>query len=156
MITYRIGHKNYISQLVASGKEGRWNSSGEQVIYLAGSVALALLENMVRRQGVGFNNDFATAVVEIPDDLTIDTLAINDLPKGWRDIREYNSCQTIGSQWYKAAKTAILKVPSAVLPEENNYVVNTEHAGFKRIKLLAITGLVPDQRLEQILKNYRS
>jgi hypothetical protein len=58
MLVYRITHKIYGKQLFASGLEGRRNSDGKKVIYAAGSIALAFLENMIRRQGVGFNSDF--------------------------------------------------------------------------------------------------
>ncbi len=114
MLVYRITHKNYSKELFASAFRGRWNASGKKVLYCAESIPLAFLENMVRRQGVGFNYDFKIMVIEIPDNLKI--TAIN----------------VVGDQWSEEGKTPVLKVPSAVLPDCSNYVLNTIHADFKK------------------------
>lgn len=154
MLVYRITHKMYSKELFASGLEGRWNGDGKKVIYAAGSVALAFLENMIRRQGVGFNSDFKTMIIEIPDDLKIQTIKAENLPTGWREFNDYSKCQPLGNEWFDKAEKPVLKVPSAVLPEEFNYVVNATHPDFRKIKLVETTELVPDERIENILKNY--
>jgi RES domain-containing protein len=154
MLVYRITHKIYSKELYASGLEGRWNSDGKKVIYTAGSVALAFLENMIRRQGVGFNSDFKTMIIEIPDDLKIATIKEEDLLKGWRAFTDYSKCQPLGDAWFGKGEKPILKVPSAVLPEGFNYVINATHADFKKVRLIETTALVPDERIEDILKNY--
>ncbi len=82
MLVYRIVHRAYSKQLFASGTRGRWNGSGKKVIYAAESIPLAFLENMVRRQGVGFNHDFKTVIIEIPPDMEIEVITIKDLPAG--------------------------------------------------------------------------
>jgi len=154
MLVYRITHKIYSKELFASGLEGRWNGDGKKVLYTAGSVALAFLENMIRRQGVGFNSDFKTMIIEIPDDLKIQTIKAESLPAGWREFTDYSKCQPIGNEWFDKGEKPVLKVPSAVLPEEFNYLINTAHPDFKKIKLVETTELVPDERIEDILKNY--
>lgn len=155
MLVYRIGHKNYATRLAASGADGRWAAAGRMVIYAAESIALALLENMVRRQGVGFNNDFKTVIIEVPDNLAVKTILPEDLSKNWRSFKDYGICQSIGNQWYDAADTPILKAPSAILPPSYNFVLNTHHPDFKHIRIVAITDLAPDERIEDILKNYK-
>ncbi|WP_018615717.1 RES family NAD+ phosphorylase [Segetibacter koreensis] len=155
MVVFRITHKNYSNQLFASGLKGRWNGAGNKVIYCAESIPLAFLENMIRRQGVGFNHDFKIMVIEIPDDLPVTSISVNDLKEGWRDFKDYSLCQPLGDKWYAECKTSLLKVPSAVLPECYNYVINTEHTDFKKIKLVETTDLIPDKRIEDILKRYR-
>ena len=154
MLVYRITHKRLSKKLYASGAKGRWNGEGKKVIYCAESIALAFLENMVRRQGVGFNNDFKIMIIEISDHLKITTINVADLKDGWRDFKDYSICQPLGDKWYDEAKTPILKVPSAVLPESCNYVINTAHPDYKKIKLIGTTDLAPDQRIEEILKKY--
>jgi len=154
MLVYRITHINYRKLLFAPGFKGRWNSAGNKVIYCAESIPLAFLENMVRRQGVGFNNDFQIMIIEIPDDLQIILIAANDLKEGWRNFEDYSLCQPLGDKWYNEGKAPLLKVPSAVLPECFNYVINTEHADYKKIKLIDTTDLIPDKRIEDILKKY--
>ncbi len=155
MLVYRITHKNYSKNLFASGIKGRWNSSGKMVIYCDESIPLAFLENMVRRQGVGFNEDFKIMIIEIPDDLAITTITVSQLKEGWRDFRDYSLCQLEGDKWYNEGKTALLKIPSAVLQECFNYVINTEHMDYKKINLVETANLIPDKRIEDILKRYR-
>jgi RES domain-containing protein len=154
MLVYRIVHNIYSKNLFASGASGRWNSSGKKVIYSAESIPLAFLENMVRRQGVGFNHDFKIMIIEIPDKIAISEIDISKLETGWRDFNEYSKCQPLGDTWYNARETMVLKVPSAVLPESFNYVINTEHPDYALIKLIATTELIPDERIEDILKKY--
>jgi RES domain-containing protein len=154
MLAYRITLKQYSTQLFALGLAGRWNGNGRKVIYCAESLALAFLENMVRRQGVGFNDDFKTMILEIPDDLKIQTIKSEGLPRGWREFTDYSKCQPIGNKWFDAGILPLLKVPSAVLPESFNYVINSLHPEFKKIKLLKVTDLIPDERIEDLLKKY--
>lgn len=154
MLVYRITHKNYSKDLYAPGIKGRWNSTGNKVIYCAESIPLAFLENMIRRQGVGFNNDFKIMIIDIPDDLPTITIEVSDLKEGWRDFKDYSLCQYKGDKWYNEGTTALLKVPSAVLTECFNFVINTVHADYKKVKLIDTTNLVPDKRIEDILKKY--
>ncbi len=152
MFVYRITLKKYSKSLYAPGLAGRWNGAGRKVIYCAESIALAFLENMVRRQGVGFNDDFKTMILDIPDEVACQTIAAAALPTGWRNFRDYSLCQSIGNSWYDDGHFLLLKVPSAVLPDSSNYVINSLHPDFKRIRLIKVTDLIPDQRIEDILK----
>ena len=140
--------------MFASGMEGRWNSKGNKVLYCAESIALAFLENMIRRQGVGFNDDFKTMFIEIPSKSTTSNIYIEDLEAGWRDFNNYPKCQALGDKWYDERKNLLLKVPSAVLPEAYNFVIHTEHPDYKKVKIIEVTNLVPDPRIEDILKKY--
>lgn len=154
MLVYRIVHEKYSTSLFASGFKGRWNSTGKKVIYTAESIPLAFLENIVRRQGVGFNTDFKIMIIEIPDSVSISVVNISDLETGWRDFRNYSKCQPLGDTWYDEGKTMILKVPSAVLPEAFNYVINSESSDYGMVRLIEVTDLMPDERIEDILKKY--
>jgi RES domain-containing protein len=154
MLVYRITHKDFSTKLYASGAQGRWNGEGKKVIYSAESIPLAFLENMIRRQGVGFNHDFKIMIIDIPDSLKLTAINAENLAAGWRDFKNYSKCQPLGDKWYDEGKTLALKVPSAVLPLAFNYVINTTHAGFNKIQLIQTTDLVPDQRIEEILKQY--
>ena len=153
MLLYRIVHKKYSHSLFASGMRGRWNSEGNKVIYCAESIALAFLESMIRRQGVGFNKDFKIMIIKIPSKTKINIINVTALEKGWRDFNNYSKCQGPGNKWYNERKDLLLKVPSAVLPETFNYVINTMHPDYKKVKLIEVTDLIPDERIEEILKN---
>ena len=153
MIVFRIVHKVFSQSLVGSGHPGRWNKSGQKVIYAAESIALAFLESMIRRQGVGFNEDFNIMFLDIPQELTITTIEPASLSPGWDDIRNHSVSQERSSSWYVSLHAPVLKVPSVVLPHSFNFVINTEHKDFKKIKIIDLTPLVPDPRIETILSS---
>jgi RES domain-containing protein len=152
MLAYRIVYKAYSRKLEAPGLPGRWNGGGHKVIYCSESLALAFLENMVRRQGVGFNRDFKTMILEIPDELKMQVVNSEELPEGWRKFTDYSICQPVGDAWYDEGTHPLLKVPSAVLPGSYNYVINTVHPDYSRIRLVRVTDLIPDERIEVMLK----
>ncbi|MDP4130111.1 MAG: RES family NAD+ phosphorylase [Bacteroidota bacterium] len=164
MLVYRITHKKYSRKLFAPGLAGRWNGSGRKVIYCAESIALAFLENMVRRQGVGFNEDFKIMILEIPrlaavasakaGGLKIQIINPDELPAGWRKFTDYSICQRVGNAWYDEGIYSLLKVPSAVLPESFNYVINSTHPAFNKIELVQVSDFIPDERIEALLKNH--
>jgi len=88
-------------------------------------------------------------VISIPDDDSMITqLKSSELPQNWRTLAAYSSLQEIGAKWYTTQKTVILKVPSAVIPFEYNYVINTEHPDFNRsVKLVRVEDYFWDNRL---------
>ncbi len=155
MLAYRITHKNYAETLTASGIDGRWTSGGRKVVYCAESIALAFLENMIRRQGLGFNKDFKTVIIDVPDSVVSENIVADDLAKGWRKGSNYEICRVYGNRWYDKGATVALKVPSAVLPSAVNFILNTIHKDFKMIKIVGIADLLPDERIEDILKGHK-
>ncbi len=156
MLVYRIAHKMHSTSLFAPGLAGRWNSEGKKVIYTAESIPIAFMENMVRRKGLGFNDQFRIMIIEIPDTLSISKVDTVTLPSKWRDYSDYSICQAIGDAWYDKGLTPLLKVPSAVLPSNFNFLLNSLHADFASIKLIGTVELIPDQRIEDLLKKYSS
>ena len=151
MIVFRIVHKSFSQSLVGSGQPGRWNKSGQKVIYAAESIALAFLESMIRRQGVGFNEDFKIMFLEIPQDLSITNIDPASLSPGWDNFRNHAVSQERASSWFLSLESPVLRVPSVVLPHSFNFVINTEHKEFKKIKIIDITPLLPDPRIDTIL-----
>jgi RES domain-containing protein len=71
----------------------------------------------------------------IPKGMTIDRIRIEDLPADWRSIGAREKLQSIGTDWAKKRAAAVLAVPSAVIPEETNYLLNPLHPDFKRVKI---------------------
>ena len=90
--------------------------------------------------------------IDVPDTLTSAVINTSSINKNWRSPTDYSFTQSIGDKWYKSRETILLKAPSAVMPEAFNYVINSEHTDFYKVKLVATTDLVPDERIEQILK----
>lgn len=121
---------------------GRWNPTGVPAIYAAGSIALAMLERLVQR-----NNLARTLIVEavVPDDLTLTDL-MDEPPPNWRALDSPEAALT-GGQWLAERRTAVLRVPSAIVPREPNYVINPAHQDAARIQVMAPDPLVWDPRL---------
>ncbi|MHA6248252.1 RES family NAD+ phosphorylase [Pontibacter sp. CAU 1760] len=138
----------YAGELYASGIRGRWNSKGNFVIYTAGSRALACLENVVHRSGEGLSDNFKTVVITIPDDANIESVSADELPVNWQQVRSYPMCQAQGSAWYSQRKSAVLRVPSSIIPEEYNYILNTRHPDFPRIKIRSVEDFFFDTRIK--------
>jgi len=148
MIVYRITIAKFAVGLFASGNPARWNSKDVKVIYTAGSRSLACLENVVHRSSLGLKENFKTILVEIPDDLKIEEIAISALDPDWREYSHYPYTQRLGDQWSKNALTTVLKVPSAIIPEEYNYLINPLHKDFSRIKHLGNEPFDFDERIK--------
>lgn len=112
----------------AAARGGRWNPSGFPVIYTAGSLSLAMLEFLA--QGRDFDRTFLVDA-DIPDDITIDDLTERP-PPNWRELDSPTALRA-GRNWLAAKRTAVLRVPSALVPREPNYVINPAHPDASRI-----------------------
>lgn len=147
MIVYRITTEQWANQLHASGYAARWNSKGNLVIYTASTRALACLENLVHRSGEGLNRIFKTVEIDIPEYLNIKTISKTQLNEEWSKRENYFQTRKIGDNWLKEKKSPILKVPSAIIPEEHNYLINPEHPGFQKVSIKRISDFLFDNRL---------
>lgn len=148
MEVFRIVFTKWAKKLEASGNAARWNSAGNKVIYTAASRALASLENIVHRNGRGLNDQFKVMVINIPATVKTEEIGLAQLPEHWWEISHYPSCRKIGDQWLAAGKTAVLKIPSAIVLHEFNYLLNPNHKDFKKIKLVRIENFRFDPRIK--------
>src|ERR1700749_2108438 len=149
MLVYRIALAKFSDKLVASGNAARWSSNDIQVIYTASSRSLACLENVVHRsQDDLLMLQFVVLTIDCPDNIKIETVSLNDLPANWADYGQLHITQKIGDNWVKEVKIAILQVPSAIVNEEVNYLLNPKHPDFKRIKLIKTQPFTFDGRIK--------
>jgi RES domain-containing protein len=150
VIVYRIGSSRYPANdgIGASLYGGRWNHKGTPVIYTAESQALCALEVLVNTDELA--EDYLSISIEIPEDLTITSIAIGDLPPGWDANPSINATRDIGTKWANALTTAVLSVPSAVIPRERNYILNPAHADFGRITFASPEPFYFDDRLGRL------
>jgi len=114
---------------------GRWNHTDSAVVYTSGSMSLAALELFVHVDIDTVPGDLVAIQADIPDTLRIETVKIESLPRDWRRYPGPEALKDIGTAWASKASTAILAVPSAIIPEERNYLINPKHRDFKRIRL---------------------
>ena len=154
MLAFRIAHYKYAHSLSVSGFEGRWNSKGKLVLYASENIATSLLENIIYRTGIGFNNNYKIMVIYHPEE-HIEQIITSNLPKDWRSMESYDQLQKIGDSWYDEQRSLCLKVPSSILPDNYNIIFNTTHPEFKNVKLIDVLDYEPDERLEKLLKKYK-
>lgn len=149
MEVFRICQEEYPKKLAVSGTANRWNFWGQKVIYTGSSRSLATLELIVHRSAIIPTANYSVIVISIMDDENlIKQVSINDLPDNWRSLAAYSKLQDIGSKWYKGMETLLLKVPSAVIPYEYNYMINTEHRDYyKNVQLVRTEDYFWDNRL---------
>lgn len=147
MIVYRITTAKWAAELTGSGYPARWNPRHVRVIYTAGSIALACLENLAHRSGEGLNANFRLVEIEIPDNMSSESCFLNDLPEGWHTIHGYAMCQMIGNQWVHDNETCVLEVPSSIIPYEWNVLINPNHPDFHQISIKSIRNFSFDERL---------
>jgi RES domain-containing protein len=145
---YRICVEEYSRDLFASGFRGRWNLKGSFVVYTAGSRALACLENVVHRSGEGLQSLFKVVVIHVPDELTRARISLDQLPAEWHKTKNYPLCQPLGEAWYQSRPSAILEVPSSIIPNEYNFILNTRHPDFKAIQIIRWENFDFDPRIK--------
>lgn len=112
---------------------GRWNRVGQSVIYSAESRSLALLE--MRVQDEPLRAHYVLIPVYLPSHVSMETWDANALPRGWRTQANREILKLIGSDWLHQLRTCVLRVPSAVVPAEFNFLINPLHPDFKHVTL---------------------
>lgn len=111
---------------------GRWNFEGSYMVYTAASISLAVLEILVNGLDVAFANRYMQIYAEID---RADIEELKHLPSGWDCQPASNVTKIIGSDWINNEKSPVLRVPSVVVKEEFNYLINPMHPNVSRIKL---------------------
>jgi RES domain-containing protein len=130
MEVFKICREKYSHSLIASGASNRWNKKDEFVIYTGSSRSLSTLEMVAHRSYINISSQYKLLIVLITDESLIKEIDINDLPENWKSIEAYVELQEIGSKWYHSNESLVLKVPSAIIPQEYNYILNTKHPMF--------------------------
>ena len=148
MLVYRIILAKYADKLMASGRAARWNPNDVEIIYTASSRSLACLENVVHRSGKGLNQVFYVLTIEIPHHIKIKKIFLEDLPGDWKDYDRVYLTQRIGEKWISENDTAVLQVPSSIVSEEVNYLLNPKHKEFGEIKIVKRQPFVFDSRIK--------
>lgn len=155
MIVFRVERDKYLKTTLegigAALTEGyRWNSQNTYLVYTAESRALATLEVFVHLDlSEDLPLDRYYVEINIPDDVAIQQLKIDDLPEGWDSKPPILETQYIGDDFAKGKATAVLKVPSSIVKQEFNYLINPNHPDAARIIVNSTTPFKFDSRLQQ-------
>ncbi len=124
---------------------GRWNSVGKPVVYLASSRALAVLEVLVHLPATLIPSNYCLVTLDAPDDVF--KIVLNTLPPNWQEFPEPGILKTMGDQFIASNKHLLCSVPSAIVKEEHNYLLNPAHPKFLKVKVVSKEPFSFDERL---------
>lgn len=108
---------------------GRWHPQGVKIVYTAESLALATLEIFVHLESDRLPLVAIRAL--LPETLAIEEVSPGQLPDNWQEMKAYPTLQQIGKDWLQSGRSPVLRVPSAIIPVEFNYLLNPAHPDFK-------------------------
>jgi len=150
MIVYRLSRGKHEKDLSGKGAKiagGRWNSKGTLLLYTAESRALCSVEIAVHVPFGVLPKNYKLLTIEFPDSANIKTLSREKLPSDWKENPHPNSTQRIGDEFVEANEYLVIKVPSAVVQGDYNYLLNPNHADFKKVEIARIEPFEFDSRL---------
>ena len=153
MKVFRIEREKYLSTTLsgigASMDDGnRWNSRFTRLVYTAESRALAFLEVAVHLDlSEDLPSDRYLVEIDIPDDTKVQEIRLENLPTDWKEHPPTSSTQAIGDDFVLQDAALLLKVPSCIVPDEYNYLINPHHADMKRIQVCKTVAMGFDSRL---------
>jgi RES domain-containing protein len=127
---------------------GRWNSPGRRAVYASATKSLAVLEILVHLDVGRPLPRFVAFGFEV-DAKLVETLARGRLPRSWRTMEGMPLTQRLGDEWLARGRMLALAVPSAIVPEEQNYLLNPAHPAFAKLDVGAPARFVLDPRLER-------
>ncbi len=132
----------------AASKGARWNHAGELVTYAATSISLAAWETRAHfGRGAALPWNRFLVRIDVPDDIWSARQALAPPPVGWDAIPEGSVSRNAGSAWLKGAASALLAVPSVIVNEEDNVLINPAHADSVRIVATKVRRFVYDHRV---------
>jgi RES domain-containing protein len=129
----------------AQERGGRWSAPGACVVYAASSLPLAALEALVHLELHELRRRFVAVAARVPARLALTTCV--EPPPRWNQRPPSAASRGVGMRWLRSGKSAVLSVPSAVVPAERNFLLAPEHADFARIEVFAPVPFRFDPRL---------
>lgn len=150
MFVYRIAKKVVVKDLTGTGAKlfgGRWNHKGTAVVYTSETRALATVEFLVHLCLSNAPSGLMIATLEIPDNTVPEDVPRASLARGWRDYPPPREVADLGTRWAMAKKSLLLKVPSAVVEQEYNILINPLHSDMEKVVLLRVEAFEFDKRL---------
>jgi RES domain-containing protein len=146
MTFWRISRHRDLSGIGGFKANGRWHYPGQPVVYLSESPAAALLEICVHTAANDVPPDFTLLKIEGPH-LKINAVTSADLPADWQN--NFEVTRELGTKWLRANKAAMLRIPSAIVPQTSNFLFNPLHPGAADFKIVETLTYPFDTRIKQ-------
>jgi RES domain-containing protein len=151
MELYRISQEFYAKDLSGNGARlfgGRWNSEGTFALYAAANRSLALLETLAHTPAKILQTKvYILTSLSVPDTIDMQVVNVKKLPPGWNAMEIQRYTQKVGDHFLLEKKKLLLRVPSVLMPEEDNYVLNPLHPAMKQVKIVSQRPLQFNTRL---------
>lgn len=147
MTVYRFAAAAYCRDISGEGASiygGRWNSIGMPVLYTSQTISLSLLEMLIHTGSYEEIKSKKLVSISVPDTI-IERLPASGLPRNWQSDIDY--CRHIGDTFLSSNKSLLLTVPSAIVPEELNVLINPAHPQFSKVAILSAKGFQFDSRM---------
>ncbi|MEA3545226.1 MAG: RES family NAD+ phosphorylase [Thermodesulfobacteriota bacterium] len=147
---FRIATSEFINDISGTGARiygGRWNHQGSPVVYASSSRSLAALEFLVHAPMALAPENLSILEINIIDTVEIEWVNESQLPLNWRDYPAPEQLADIGTNWLKAKSSLLLEIPSAVVNQEVNTLINPLHEDIKNVSLASIERFCFDSRL---------
>jgi RES domain-containing protein len=147
MRLWRISNYADLSGQGGRTVEGRWHRRGRPVVYLSEHSALALLETIVHLEidDEDLPSNYQMLTVEVPHGLAVEHLTEKELGPEWRTSQSIT--QSVTEPWFYENRSALLRVPSVIVPDAANFILNPLHPNAKRIRIISAVHVAFDQRL---------
>ena len=152
MIVYRIGRTKYANDLTGEGARlngGRWNHRLSSCLYTSESRALAVLEYTVNVNIDDIPRALSISTIQIPESSILE-LTIAALPGDWRAAPVPSSTKEFGTQLLKKGEFSVIKIPSAIIPEEYNFLLNPMHKESSTFSIINIEDFIYDVRIKAV------
>lgn len=149
MVVYRLASRRHPINNSEGARlfGGRWNHIGTPVIYTSAARSLAALEVIAHHGAIP--SDYLMVRIDVPDGLAVESIALEDLPDGWPEGDTEAETADYGTERAASQRTAVLKVPSATMRTEYNYILNPAHPDFEAIMFELAVGEHIDHRLRK-------
>ena len=125
----------------------RWHSRGKRIVYLADHPASALIETIVHFEvdRDQIPNQYQLLAVEVAEDTAFESVDVHNLPTDWPE--NLNTTRTLGDEWLDSNRTALLRVPSVIVPHASNWLLNPAHADAAKVTIAQVIRAPFDARL---------
>jgi RES domain-containing protein len=147
---YRLSLVQYAESVDGEGARlsgGRWNRKNVPLVYASESRALAALELLVHISLAQLTAVHAFREFRLQKNARTESLSRNDLPADWREASAIPALAAIGTRWIESKKSLALRVPSVIVPEESNVLLNPLHRDFGSIEISRPAIFAFDKRL---------
>lgn len=149
MRLWRIAQRKYALDKLCAGAAqygGRWNRVGMPALYCGTSIAICCLEKFVH-VGAAALPPLVLVAIDLPDDTAWFGPGVDELPPGWDAMPTSGAAQAFGGDWLARGGELAMKVPSAIVAEEANVILNPHHRDYARVQLSVLRPFTFDERL---------